>query len=78
MGVYEQMSDGTKHQNVTPEMPYEEVAQKINSAIEDFFRYRINRPEILNRIGRNVIVFDFIQPDTAAKILDKMLANVIC
>lgn len=51
--------------------------QKINSAIDDFFRYRINRPEILNRIGKNVIVFDFIRPDTAEKILDKMLANVI-
>ena len=77
LGVYEQMPDGTKRQNVTPDMPYDEAAGKINTAIDDFFRYRINRPEILNRIGRNIIVFDFIRPDTAEKILDKMLANVI-
>ncbi len=77
LGVYEQLPDGTKRQNVTPDMPYEEVEAKINSAIDDFFRYRINRPEILNRIGKNIIVFDFIRPETAEKILDKMLANVI-
>lgn len=50
-------------------MPYEEVTGKITSAIDDFFRYRINRPEILNRIGKNIIVFDFIRLDTAEKIL---------
>lgn len=77
IGVYEQMPDGTKRQNVTPDMPYENIESKISSAIDDFFRYRINRPEILNRIGRNIIVFDFIRNDTAEKILDKMLANVI-
>ena len=77
LGVYEQMPDGTKRQNVTPDMPYEDVEVKINNAIDDFFRYKINRPEILNRIGKNIIVFDFIRNDTAEKILDKMLANVI-
>ncbi len=44
---------------------------------DDFFRYRINRPEILNRIGKNVIVFDFIRRRPRKKILTKMLANVI-
>ncbi len=57
-------------------MPYEEVAEKINSAIDDFFRYKINRPEILNRMGKNIIVFDFIRKDTASKIFEKMLGNV--
>lgn len=76
LGIYEQMSDGSKHQIVTPDMPYEQVAEKITSAIEDFFRYKINRPEILNRIGRNITVFDFIRNDTAEMIFSKMLANV--
>ena len=76
LGIYEQMPDGSKHQIVTPDMPYEQVAEKITNAIDDFFRYKINRPEILNRIGRNITVFDFIRKDTAEKIFDKMLGNV--
>ena len=70
------MPDGTKHQVVTPDMPYEEVSAKITASIDDFFRYKINRPEILNRIGRNITVFDFIRRDTAEKIFNKMLGNV--
>ena len=77
LGVYEVMPDGTKHQVVTPDMPYEQVSEKITNAIDDFFRYKINRPEILNRIGKNIIVFDFIRNETALKIFDKMLGNVI-
>lgn len=76
LGVYEQMPDGTKRQIVSHDMPYKDVEEKIKSAIDDFFRYKINRPEILNRIGKNIIVFDFIRRNTAAKIFDKMLANV--
>jgi len=39
----------------------------------------IERPELYNRIGRNIIVFDYIPPesDTAKKIFDKMIGNVI-
>ena len=76
LGIYELMPDGTKHQVVTPDMPYEQIAEKINDTIEDFFRYKINRPEILNRIGKNIIVFDFIRNETASKIFEKMLDNV--
>ena len=76
LGIYEQMPDGSKYQIVTLDMPYEQVAEKITNAIDDFFRYKINRPEILNRIGRNITVFDFIRNDTAEMIFDKMLDNV--
>jgi ATP-dependent Clp protease ATP-binding subunit ClpA len=77
LGVYEQLSDGTKRQIVKPEMKYEEVAEKIKSAIDDFFKFKINRPEILNRIGKNIIVFDFIRNETASLIFEKMLSNVL-
>jgi ATP-dependent Clp protease ATP-binding subunit ClpA len=33
----------------------------------------LNRPEILNRIGENVIVFDFIRAEVADEIFDQML-----
>lgn len=44
--------------------------------IEDYFRYRIQRPELLNRIGKNLLVFDFIREDVAREIMRKMLGNV--
>ena len=76
LGIYELKPDGTKHQVVTPDMPYDEISEKIVKAIDDFFRYKINRPEILNRIGKNITVFDFIRKDTAEMIFDKMLGNI--
>jgi len=77
LGAYEQLSDGTKRQIVTPDMEYGEVAERIKDAIDDFFKFKINRPEILNRIGKNIIVFDFIRTETASLIFDKMLSNVL-
>jgi len=77
LGVYEQLSDGTKREIVKPDMSYDEVAEKITSAIDDFFKFKINRPEILNRIGKNIIVFDFIRNETASLIFEKMLSNVL-
>ncbi|MDR1510103.1 MAG: AAA family ATPase [Synergistaceae bacterium] len=77
LGMFEQLPDGTKRACVTPDMNYMDIARNIGASIDDFFKYKINRPEILNRIGRNVVVFDFIREDTAAKIFDRMLGNVL-
>jgi energy-coupling factor transporter ATP-binding protein EcfA2 len=77
LGMFEQTQDGGKRQRVTPDMPYEEISLKIGAAIDDFFKYKINRPEILNRIGKNIVVFDFIREETALKIFDRMMDNVL-
>ena len=76
LGVYEQLPDGTRRQRVTPDMPWHEAEARIREAIDDFFRYTINRPEILNRIGKNIVVFDSIRRPTAERIFDKMLNNL--
>lgn len=76
LGMTETNERGEQHQAVHPDMPYEDIQEKIMGAIENHFKNRLNRPEILNRIGRNIIVFDFIRPNIAEKILDKMLFNV--
>jgi len=76
LGMNEVLDDGTKHQIVTPDMKYEEMVEKVKDAIYDYFKYRINRPEILNRIGKNIIVFDFVRNETANLIFEKMLSNV--
>lgn len=64
-------------QLVSPEMPFADIRKSILGSIENYFKFQINRPEILNRIGDNIVVFDFIRPEAAGAIFDKMLANVI-
>ncbi|KJU85771.1 ATPase AAA-2 domain-containing protein [Candidatus Magnetobacterium bavaricum] len=74
LGIYETTAS---LQHVSSEMPYEDINTRILQAIGDFFLYTIGRPEILNRIGDNIVVFDFIRPAAASLILDKMLQNVL-
>lgn len=76
LGIYEMKPDGTKVQRVNPEMPYEKIQDEVLVAIEDFFKFKIARPEILNRIGDNIIVFDFIRQDVAGKILARMIKSI--
>lgn len=68
---------GKRRQAVNPDMPYEEIRASIMEAIENHFTTQLGRPEILNRIGKNIIVFDFIRPDVAEAIFQKMLGNVL-
>jgi ATP-dependent Clp protease ATP-binding subunit ClpB len=52
------------------------VEARVRGAIADHFKFRLARPEILNRIGENIVVFNFIAPEVAALIFDGMLKNV--
>src|SRR3546814_6284657 len=45
--------------------------------IENHFKLVLNRPEILNRFGENIIVFDFIRSEVAGTIFDAMVASVL-
>jgi ATP-dependent Clp protease ATP-binding subunit ClpB len=68
---------GQRIQNVKPGMAYEEVKKRIQKAIHDYFNFELNRPELLNRIGDNIVIFNFIEPDVAGQILGKMLNNIV-
>ena len=48
----------------------------MRKAIQDYFKFRLSRPEILNRIGDNIVVFGFITPEVGVQIFDGMLRNV--
>ncbi|WP_406037814.1 AAA family ATPase [Succinimonas sp.] len=76
LGIYVPDRDGGRRKNVTPEEPYEDVQKKVRAAIENHFKFTLNRPEILNRIGENIVVFDFIRPDVAADILASLLERI--
>lgn len=77
LGIYELTQSGEKIQRVSADLEYPEIESRIIGAIDDFFKYKISRPEILNRIGENFIVFDYIRPNTAKEIFDKMIGSVI-
>jgi ATP-dependent Clp protease ATP-binding subunit ClpA len=77
LGIYDQDEYGNRVPNVNPSMPYEEISKKIISSIENYFKLQLGRPEILNRIGENFVVFDYIREDVARLILDGQLNKII-
>ncbi len=77
LGIFETTPEGIRRQRVTPEMPYDEIRKGVMEAVSAYFTYQISRPEILNRIGENVVVFDFIRSDVAKEIFRKMLDNIL-
>lgn len=77
LGIYKPGPDGVRVPNVTPEEPYEAVERKVRVEIENYFKSTLNRPEILNRIGENIVVFDFIRREVAAQIYAKMVGNIL-
>ncbi|RDI24511.1 AAA family ATPase [Lentzea flaviverrucosa] len=62
---------------VKPGMPYVELEKKVKGAIRDHFTTELGRPELLNRFGDNIVIFDFIDPRTAGGIFGGQLGNVI-
>ena len=77
LGIYGEDENGERVQIVHPNEPYEDVERKIRTAIEEHFKFRLSRPELLNRIGDNIVIFNFIRVDAARQILAGMLENVI-
>lgn len=76
LGIYTLDAHGKRIANVSPDMPYSEVSRQVRSAVERYFKLDLGRPEILNRIGENIVVFDFIRPATAAAILNAQLKKI--
>lgn len=77
LGIYKMTDSGERELNVRPQEPYETVKQKVASEIERHFKFVLNRPEILNRMGENIIIFDFIREDIADQIFQQMVANTL-
>lgn len=68
---------GERYQTITPKMDYCTIQKKLLSTIKDYFKFTIQRPELLNRIGDNFIVFDFIREAAVNEILDLKLNAVV-
>ena len=76
LGIFTPNEFGAREVNVSIDMPYEEMSEKIRQAIENYFKINLGRPEILNRIGENIVVYDYIRPDVAKEILSAQINKI--
>ena len=77
LGIYSMDASGERKANVSPEDPLEIVRAKVLGEISSYFKLTLGRPEILNRIGENIIVFDFIREPVAVLIFAAMLEKLL-
>ncbi len=76
LGIFVEDKLGNRIQHVKPGDEYETVEKNVREEIGNYFKYKLSRPELLNRIGDNIVVFNFIQPEVASLIFGGMLNNV--
>ena len=77
LGIYVEDAMGNRHANVTMDMDYQQVQERVRQGIEDYFKLELGRPEILNRIGENIVVFDYIRRDAGEHILRAQVDKII-
>lgn len=58
------------------EQEYETVRSRILQGVRHYFNEELGRPELLNRIGENILVFDFIRKESLRPILDKQIGSI--
>jgi energy-coupling factor transporter ATP-binding protein EcfA2 len=67
---------GEREWIVEPGTPYNELKATVRDNVKKHFEQIIGRPELMNRIGGNVVVFDFISDDVAEQIFDLQIRNI--
>lgn len=77
LGIYKETATGDRIAHTSIDEPFDSIQSKIKQEIENYFKFELNRPELLNRIGDNIIVFDYIRQSVGELIFDMMLNNHI-
>lgn len=70
---------GKPELNVDPEVDtdYSDVRAKVLEGVSSYFKHILGRPELLNRIGQNIVVFDFVRGKSMRMILEnKVLPSI--
>ena len=75
LGIYKNVN-GEKKQVVSAEMPPEQVKERVKTEIENYF-HEIGKPEVLNRIGNNLIVFNFISEEASVQIFNAQIKKAV-
>ncbi len=72
------MDPETGNQLISMKNSYEENKTIVKKQIQYHFRNKLNRPEILNRIGiDNIVVFDYIHEEVAKQILSMQIQKIM-
>lgn len=77
IGTVQGASTTNRGMSVLPSDSHEELEAKITTAVHDHFRTVLRRPELVSRIGQNIVVFDFLSSSSAGVIFDSLLERVI-
>ena len=77
LGISKLNQDGVRVENVEQNDDYTTIKSNVRSEIERHFKMTLGRPEMLNRMGENIIVFDFIRDEIADEIYDSILSSII-
>ena len=56
---------------VSPGEPYNVIHEKVEKAMKTYFK-----PEVINRIGENIVVFNYIDETASKEIADKQILNI--
>ncbi|WP_394727028.1 AAA family ATPase [Altererythrobacter sp. GH1-8] len=62
--------------NILPGDSYAELEQKLIEAIRNHFRIELHRPELYNRLGQNIVAFEFISGTVAYEIFLAIIGRV--
>lgn len=76
LGIFERDEMGRRVQQVDAGMDYQQVRERVRSGISRYFKSELGRPEILNRIGENIVIFDFIRENVATQIMESQLERI--
>jgi rhodanese-related sulfurtransferase len=61
----------------TRDMTTEQVTAHVRDAVQRYFTDVLRRPELLGRIGDNIVVLDFLRDEVIGGVLDRFLGNVV-
>jgi ATP-dependent Clp protease ATP-binding subunit ClpA len=71
LGIFQRNGvGGTSRQLVEPGTPYAVLADTIINAIREYFTVIVGRPELMDRIGNKIIVFDFVSRSAQVEIFE--------
>ena len=77
LGIFRVDADGSRVPNVSQDDAFSDVQAKVRAEIALYFKTILNRPEIFNRIGDNIVVFDFIRPEIAEQIFEQVVDDIL-
>ncbi len=77
IGVVTESRVSNQGLNVLPSDTHSELESKIGRSVKEHFHNELRRPELLNRIGQNVVVFDFLSPESSKEVFAAILDRVI-